>query len=314
MTREQGGGSFFQRLREWLAGLLAPGAASGSRRQGRGTGVTPETVRPLTRPTSLGPKATVVEAVAQGQKYFLKTWTDLPADGRRELLRLLETRRALNGPGVVDVLAVSEKALERHSGIVQCVQEHHPRTLRAWRSSMTSEIGLEQAAAVVRQIARTLQEAHARSVVHGSLSPDSIFVASAEGDDPGTISIDFVRFTGLDLTRNPAFTIAEVFPTGRSYVAPEALLGNPPDEQSDLYVLGVIAYEVFTGRLPFDSEGTSGPGRVKGMLSAQAQPITRYRKDLPNRWEVTLMRLLSKDRKIRCKTAEQFLLEVESEL
>ncbi|NBU28741.1 MAG: hypothetical protein EBS42_11190 [Caulobacteraceae bacterium] len=78
MTREQGGGSFFQRLREWLAGLLAPGAASGSRRQARGSGVTPETVRPLARPTSLGPKATVVEAVAQGQKYFLKTWTDLP--------------------------------------------------------------------------------------------------------------------------------------------------------------------------------------------------------------------------------------------
>lgn len=278
-------------------------------------GVTdPDALRPQGAPVSLGPKATMVEASSQGHVYLLKKWSDLPANGRRELVRLVERRRELTGPGFVDIAAVGERTQERQAGYVFCVQEYQPRTLKSFLQQLHEPMPLETAAAVVRQVATALHLAHEKALVHGSLSPEAIYVSTPDGPDPGTVSVDFVRFTGMDLAQNPSFTIAQVFPTGRTYLAPEVLLANPPDEQSDLYVLGIVAYETFTRKLPFGDDGASTTMKVRGMLSAQAQPISRHRPDVPHRWEAAIMKLLVKDRKLRYRTAEEFLRDVEKEL
>lgn len=302
-------------LREFFTRLLTGGRGPrhGGARRGRAGVSDPDALRPLGTPSSLGPKATLTEASALGHMYLLKRWNDLPASARRELVRLIEQRREISGPGFVPVISVGERSIDR-KGYVYCIQEHRPRTLRKWLSAADAAVPLEVAASIVRQIASALKTAHERSVIHGSLSPDAIYLSSAEGPDAGEVAVDFVRYTGMDLAQNPAFTIAEVFPTGRSYLAPEGLLGNPPDEQTDLFVLGVVAYEVFTCRLPFGEDGTSTTMKVRGMLNAQAEPISRHRPDLPKHWDGAIMKLLAKDRRLRFRTADEFLRAVESEL
>lgn len=297
-------------------GWLAPktNQRQGSNRRPR-TGITdPETLRPQGAPVSLGPKATMVEASSQGHTYMLKKWSDLPVTGRRELVRLVERRRELTGPGFVEIAAVGERAQERQAGYVFCIQEHHPRTLKTFLQQMHEPVPLETAATIVRQVASALQQAHEKTLVHGSLSPEAIYLSTHSGPEPGTAAVDFVRFTAMDLAQNPSFTIAQVFPTGRTYLAPEVLLANPPDEQSDLYVLGIVAYEIFTRKLPFGDDGASTTMKVRGILNAQAQPMSRHRPEVPQRWESAVMKLLAKDRKLRYRTAEEFLRDVEKEL
>ena len=302
-------------LRAFLSWLTPKmGERGTANRRMRSVATDPDALRPVGPPISLGPKATMVEASAQGHSYLLKKWTDLPPNGRRELLRLLEQRRELGAPRFLEIVATGERTQGRQTGYVYCIQEHRPRTLKAWLKGYHAPIPLEVAADVVRQIATALQETHDKGVVHGNLGPETIYVSTPEGPDSGAVCLDLVRSTGMELSHNPSYTIAEVFPTGRSYLAPETLLGNTADEQSDLYILGIIAYEIFTRKLPFGDEGASTTMKVRSMLNAQMQPLTRHRPDIPTRWEAGITKLLSKDRKLRYRTAEEFLRTVETEL
>jgi serine/threonine protein kinase len=300
----------FSGLRAFFASLFSP--KSGGPQRPRAGVSDPDSLRPSGPVMSLGPRATVVEASGPGGRYLLKKWIDLPPNARRELIRLIGDREVLNGPGVLAIVSSGEKLLDRQAGYVFCVQEHRPRSLRTWLADLEAPPPLEIAEAVVREVATSLREAHGRGLVHGNLSPDAVFLSAAQGADFGRCSVDFVRYTGMDLAQNPAFTIAEVFPTGRSYLAPEALLGNPADDLSDLYTLGILAYEVFSRKLPFGAEGVSTTQKVRGILSAQAQPLSKARPDVPNRWEVAIMKLLAKDRKLRYRSADEFLRAVEA--
>ena len=286
---------------------LSRGATS---RRGRDPVPEPETLRTIGPFLSMGPKATVVEAQAHGRRYILKQWNDLPPNGRRDLLRLIRLRADLTGHGYLTVVNCGEKQLDRQSGYIFCVQEYRSRSLRSYLAESPGMIDLASASAMVAEIARRLQTAHSGGIVHGNLSPEAVYVETPSGPDPGNIYVDFVRFTGSELTQNPAFTIAEMFPTGRSYLSPESLLGNPPDELSDLYTLGILAYEIFTKKLPFGEESASRMQTVRGMLSAQVRPLTIYRQDIPPRWQSAILRLLTRDRKQRFLSATDFLLSV----
>ncbi len=104
-----------------------------------------------------------------------------------------------------------------------------------------------QAAEVVRQTLRALEHAHANGIVHRDLKPENILLTP-----DGT-----VKLTDLGLAR--AFADANATHAGAvtgtvQYLSPEQIRGEPADPRSDLYSLGIVSFELLTGRLPFTGE------------------------------------------------------------
>ncbi len=104
-----------------------------------------------------------------------------------------------------------------------------------------------QAAEIVRQTLLALEHAHEKGIVHRDLKPENILLTT-----DGT-----VKLTDMGLAR--AFADAKATHAGAvtgtvQYLAPEQIRGEPADPRSDLYSLGIVTYELLTGRLPFEGE------------------------------------------------------------
>ncbi|HLV68863.1 MAG TPA: serine/threonine-protein kinase, partial [Polyangiaceae bacterium] len=110
-----------------------------------------------------------------------------------------------------------------------------------------------RAAEIARQIADGLAAAHERGVVHRDLKPDNVHVLSSERGDEIKI-VDFGLATaigGARITREGV-----VFGTPH-YMSPEQGAGEPLDGRTDVYALGVVLFEMLTGRLPFDADSSA---------------------------------------------------------
>jgi serine/threonine-protein kinase len=109
----------------------------------------------------------------------------------------------------------------------------------------------DRAVHVARQICRSLREAHAHGVIHRDLKPANIFLVE-HGDET-----DYVKVLDFGLVKNVADTGEDLTQTGMfmgspKYMSPEQIRGDRVDARTDVYALGVIIYEMLTGKVPFD--------------------------------------------------------------
>ncbi|MGC4068989.1 MAG: serine/threonine-protein kinase [Polyangiaceae bacterium] len=128
---------------------------------------------------------------------------------------------------------------------------------------------------VLSQVARALAVAHGRGVIHRDLKPDNIFISNENGEQLVKV-LDFgvaKRIDALAASTAPKTHTGLLLGTPY-YMSPEQALGEPGlDVRSDIWSLGIIAYECLTGRLPFE----------KGTLGALLQAICNERPAPPSR-------------------------------
>jgi serine/threonine-protein kinase len=110
----------------------------------------------------------------------------------------------------------------------------------------------ERAAEIVRQTGEALAAAHDLGIVHRDLKPDNIMLA--RGRDGG----DVVKVVDFGIAKAAGVDAQKVTRTGLvigtpEYMSPEQIAGDPLDARSDVYSLGLVAYTLFTGQLPFPS-------------------------------------------------------------
>jgi len=148
----------------------------------------------------------------------------------------------------------------------------------------------DEALNIVHQIAEGLRAVHRQGVVHGHLKPSDIIVTS---DQKGR---QLVKVTLFDLGVSADDSIVslpgELLGTPK-YMAPEVIKGQAVSAQADVFALGVIAYELFTGREPFPSD------HVVGYLFANCQhrptPADKVHERVPHEVARVLARMLEKD-------------------
>ena len=105
-----------------------------------------------------------------------------------------------------------------------------------------------QALDIVRQVAEAVQEAHGAHLVHGDIKPSNLMIEAT-----GLVRIlDFGLARQIDPLATQASATLEGVGT-IAYMAPERLMGAPPDARSDVYALGVVLYELIAGARPFPS-------------------------------------------------------------
>lgn len=97
-------------------------------------------------------------------------------------------------------------------------------------------------------------------------------------------------------------------PGTTGYLSPEQVRGEMADERSDLFSLGVVVYEMCTGRLPFEANTTTGV--LSSILQAAPPPIRRFMPDAPEELEWIVIKLLAKERDERYQTARELLSDL----
>ncbi len=155
----------------------------------------------------------------------------------------------------------------------------------------------EAATDIVLQILRAARFAHQRGVVHRDLKPQNVLI---DGDGR-------VQVTDFGIARAGASDMTEtgsIMGTAQ-YLSPEQAQGRPVDARSDLYSIGIILYELLTGRVPFDAE--SPVSVALKQVSEAPVPPRRLDAALPPALEGVVMRALEKDPARRFQNADEFI-------
>lgn len=176
------------------------------------------------------------------------------------------------------------------------------QTLSQWMHDNPSPT-LVEVREIVGQIAIGLRAFHRKEMIHQDLKPDNIII-----DKHGTVKIiDFgsTRVAGLQEVEGRA-KLPEHLGT-RDYSAPEYLLGQKPDNGSDLYSLGVMTYEMLTGKLPY-GKGFASKNDV-GKLTLT--PASEHNKNIPHFVSYALAKAVHTNPRERYHLLSEFLNDLE---
>ena len=161
------------------------------------------------------------------------------------------TAAKLNHPNTVTVFDYG-----RDGDIYYIAMEYiDGRTLyRALRDEGSFSEG--RAVHVLRQVCRSLREAHQMGVIHRDLKPANILLFD-KGDETDLVKVlDFGLVKDVSGKDGEDLTQAGLFMGSPKYMAPEQILGNPVSARTDIYSLGVVLYEMLAGSPPFDRGGS----------------------------------------------------------
>lgn len=160
-------------------------------------------------------------------------------------------------------------------------------------------MGLKRAARIIRQIGYALSAAHGKGVTHRDLKPDNVMLQTFESGEEVALLIDFGIATIRDLQAIDANRKTRVVGT-LPYMAPEQLRGEP-SPASDIWALGVLSYEMVTGRLPFSA---NNPLVLAEMQRAGVSVMPKaLRPELPGAVQDVILKALSYDPAARYRHA-----------
>jgi serine/threonine-protein kinase len=157
---------------------------------------------------------------------------------------------------------------------------------------------------ILFEMCSSLAEAHAQGIVHRDLKPENVYLESRPGNPEFVKILDFgiakvMRGDSID-PASPQLTATGQTLGTLEYMSPEQLMGKQLDGRSDVYALGVVAYEMITGRLPFpDAKGPAG--LITAQLKQTPTPPSQAnpKSGLPQAADVVILKCLAKDKNNR---------------
>ena len=217
-------------------------------------------------------------------------------ESRARLLNEARAASLLNSPNIAVTYDIGE-----HQGTDFIVMEYVAGELLSSRLSR-GPLPVREAVDVLLQVTDALDEAHARGIVHRDIKS-----ANLMRTERGLVKVldfglaKFVARPPADVT-HIQMTIAGMVVGTVSYMAPEQALGRPVDHRADLFSLGVVAFELLTGRIPF--AGSSPTEIIDHILHEIPPPPSRYTSGVPPALDAIVARALEKDPAFRYASAK----------
>jgi len=161
----------------------------------------------------------------------------------------------------------------------------------------------EEAEPLLRQMAAALAAAHAHGVLHRDFKSSNVLLVPRSDGGTRVVVTDFGVARAVREGQR-ALTCSGSYVGTPAYMAPEQAAGSPLGPAADVYALGVVAYEMLTGELPF-TDTPLGPGAAR--YRSTPPDLARRTPDLPDRWRKALARALAPSVDERCPTPEDFV-------
>ncbi len=202
----------------------------------------------------------------------------------------------LSHPNIVSVYDVSHSesveyiVMELIEGVT-LMQYMQKKGALGWKESLHFSV----------QISKALEHAHSKGIVHRDIKPQNIMIIR-----DGSIKVADFGIAALESTQEQrsSQTVGSVH-----YIAPEQARGEQPDTRSDIYSLGVVMYEMLTGRMPYDGE-TAEQIALKH-IAGIAVPPQEINPDIPDELARITLRAMNADINARYQSASELLADLE---
>lgn len=219
---------------------------------------------------------------------------------RRRFQTEAEAVARVNHPGIVQVFAVGE-----HNGLAYMVLEFVPgRTLKEMLS-LKGTLEPRQVLGIMSQVARALERANEAGIVHRDIKPENILVTKkgqAKVADFGLARLKSDGGGDLHITQEGTALGTPL------YMSPEQVGGKPVDIRSDIYSLGVTAYQMLAGHPPY--EGANAIEVALRHVQGNPEPLESIRPDLPRALVALVHRTMARKPEDRPQTPTELLADI----
>jgi serine/threonine-protein kinase len=247
---------------------------------------------------------------ALGKRFALKALRkDLAADGEiaARFIQEARTAAAVSHPGLVEITDFGRLESGQVYFVMELLEGQSLASLLRSGGPLPAARGLD----IVRQLVHALKAAHDAAIVHRDLKPDNIHISKGDGERDLVKIVDFglAKVIGSSkLTRS-----GMVFGTPH-YMSPEQASGELVDHRADIYALGIVMYEMFTGKVPFEADSYMGV-LTKHMYMTPAPP-SELRTELKEMGalEDVILRCLQKRPSARYENLAALLTDLEQRL
>jgi serine/threonine-protein kinase len=203
---------------------------------------------------------------------------------------------ALNHPNIVSIYDRGE-AEDTYYIAMEFLDGRSLKELIVGHGQAPVKVAVEYA----RQILSALRFAHRHGIVHRDIKPHNVLV-----DREGRVKVtDF----GIARAGTSQMTETGSIVGTAQYLSPEQARGGEVDQRSDLYSLGIVLYELLTGKTPF--EGDTPVEIAMKHLSTPPQPPSKLRSDIPRELDMVVLRALAKDPDDRYQSADEMEADLE---
>src|SRR5213593_975448 len=223
---------------------------------------------------------------------------------RTRFLREAETAARLSHPHIVPIHTVGEGP----DGIVYFVMTYVDGEPLSARLKRRGRLPPEEVRRILSETADALSAAHALGIIHRDVKPDNILL---EGSRGRVVVTDFGIAKALSSATGGTLTATGVAIGTPHFMSPEQAAGDREiDGRSDLYSLGVVAYQMLTGELPFNAPTV--PGILLKQITELPPPIGEKCPECPDDLAACVMRCLEKEPEARWPTADALRRALES--
>jgi eukaryotic-like serine/threonine-protein kinase len=215
----------------------------------------------------------------------------------------------LEHPNVCRILRLGES----EDGLIYLVMPFLKGELLSDREVRGGPMDIAFAVKLLKQMCAGLHHAHELQIIHRDLKPENVMLVPDDTGNDYAVVMDF----GLAKERRADPAIAKLTATGiilgtPEFMSPEQIRGKALDARSDIYALGIVAFEMFTGKLPF--QGRNAQEMMIARLRSQAIPVRQLRPDVPAPVEKALTKALQTNPDDRFTTALEFAEALTSEV
>jgi serine/threonine protein kinase len=222
---------------------------------------------------------------------------------KKRFIREAQTAARLSHPHIVPIHTVGEK-----NELVYFVMGFVDGESLAQRLRRRGRLPVEEARRIIKETADALGLAHAAGIIHRDIKPDNILL---EGTRRRVMVTDFGIAKALSEAGAGTLTGTGVALGTPTYMSPEQAAGESDvDARSDLYALGIVAFEMLSGKPPFRAPTVAG--LLMKQITEPPPDLMSLRSEIPEELASTVMRLLEKDPEGRWPTADALRRALES--